>query len=240
MMTLPEYFSAAFVINLCERTDRRQSFEEETRPIWGAIPIFPALKLTDPAGFKTAGWRGCFLSHLGCLRYARAKALDSILIMEDDLTLSGSLPRMTPAIIERIKLIDWDFLYFGHEQTGDIPRANKNTSGVTFIEAHTDVLCTHFYAVRGRIIDRLIEHFEKNERAIPPTDKYRPMPPDGAFNTFRWHNTNVRTYLAVPKLGWQRPSRSDLTPRCFERFRLVRPFTERARIVKDRLMKRYT
>jgi glycosyl transferase family 25 len=238
IVTLPDYFGAAFVINLNERIDRRRDFEEEIRPIWGAIPIYPAAKFTDPAGFETAGWRGCFHSHLGCLRYAHAKALDSILIMEDDLTLCSSLPRLTPAIIEKIRLMDWDLLYFGHERTGDIPRANGNTSSVTFIEASGELLCAHFYAVRGRIISRLIEHFERNERTIPPDDRYGPMLPDGALNTFRRYNPDIKTYLAVPKLGWQRPSRSDLTARYFDRFRVLRPIIDRARSAKHRLIRR--
>src|ERR1700733_14773758 len=110
--TLPDYFGAAFVINLTERIDRRRDFEEEIGPIWGAVPIYPAAKFTDPAGFETAGLRGCFHSHLGCLRYAHAKALDSILIMEDDLTLCSSIGQLTPAIIETIKSMDWDLVYF--------------------------------------------------------------------------------------------------------------------------------
>jgi hypothetical protein len=239
IVTLPDYFGAAFVINLNERFDRRRDFEEETGPIWGAILIYPAAKFSDPAGFETAGWRGCFHSHLGCLRYAHAKGLDSILIMEDDLTLCSSLPRLTPAIIEKLKLMDWDLLYFGHERTGDIPRANGNTSSVTFIEANGELLCAHFYAVRGRIISRLIEHFERNERTIPPDDRYGPMLPDGALNTFRRYNPDIKTYLAVPKLGWQRPSRSDLTARYFDRFRVLRPIIDRARRAKHRLIRRH-
>jgi glycosyl transferase, family 25 len=238
-IVLPAHFGAAFVINLNERTDRRLAFEKETRPIWGATPIYPAAKFTDPAGFNTAGWRGCFHSHLGCLQYAHVKALDSILIMEDDLTLCSSLPRLTPSIIEQIRLIDWDFLYFGHEKAGDIPRANENTASISFIQTNADLLCAHFYAVRGRIIPRLIEHFERNARTIPPDKKYGPMLPDGAYNTFRRYNPEVRTYLAAPKLGWQRPSRSDLSPRYFDQFGFMSPIVDYARKIKHLRSRRY-
>jgi glycosyl transferase, family 25 len=237
---LPDYFGAAFVINLSERIDRRRDFEEEIGPIWGAIPIYPAAKFADPAGFETAGWRGCFQSHLGCFQYAQAKALDSILIMEDDLTLCPSIPQLTPEIIEKIGLIDWDLLYFGHEPTSDIPRADRNTSSVTFIETNGELMCTHFYGVRGRIISRLVTHFERNECTIPPDDRYGPMLPDAALNTFRRYNPDIRTYLAVPKLGWQRPSRSDVTARYFDRFRVIRPIIDRARSAKHRLIRHHT
>ena len=173
--TLPAYFGAAFVINLKERVDRRRDFEEEIGPIWGAIPIYPAAKFSDCAGFKTAGWRGCFKSHLGCLRYARDKVLDSILIMEDDLTLCSSIQRITPTVIQQIKELDWDLIYFGHEQTGNIARATAETSMINFIAADSEPLGAHFYAVRSRVISRLVDHFERNQRAIPPDDKYGPM-----------------------------------------------------------------
>jgi glycosyl transferase, family 25 len=193
--------------------DRRRDFEEEIDPIWGVIPIYPAAAFTDPARFETAGWRGCFHSHLGCLRHARVKAHDSILITVDDWTLCSSLLRSTPAIIEKIILMNWDLLDFGHGRAGDTPRADSNTSSVTFI-------CPHFYAV-GRIISRLIEHFERNERTIPPDDQDVPMLPGGALNTFRKYNPDIKIHLAVPKLRRQQLSRSDLTARYFDRFRVL-------------------
>ena len=58
------------------------------------------------------------------------------------------------------------------------------------------------------------------------------MLPDGAYNTFRRYNKDVITYIANPKLGWQRPSRSDITPRVLDNFVALRSFMSFGRNVK--------
>ena len=45
------------------------------------------------------------------------------------------------------------------------------------------------------------------------------MPIDGAFNIFRRINHDVQTLIAQPKISWQLSSRSDITPRSFDKFR---------------------
>jgi GR25 family glycosyltransferase involved in LPS biosynthesis len=232
-VALPSYFGAALVINLAERVDRRRSVEKEfQKAAWADYRFFPASRFDDAAGFKLPSWRGCFTSHLECLRLAQQQQLENVLIFEDDIALSPSISRLTPAIIATIRKLDWDFLYFGHEMTGNIARATPRTNGVLFERYDGEIMTAHFYAVNSRIIPRLITHFERNARTVPGDHEYGPMLPDGAYNTFRRYNKDVITYLANPKLGWQRPSRSDITPNVLDNYVALRSFMSFGRNVR--------
>jgi GR25 family glycosyltransferase involved in LPS biosynthesis len=232
-ITLPGYFDVALVINLAERPDRRRLVEREFQQAgWRDYKIFQALRFADAAGFKSSSWRGCFASHLECLRLAQERKLKNILIFEDDIALSSSIARLTPALIQTILALDWDFLYFGHELTGDIPRATRKTASIRFERYNGDIQACHFYAVHSRIIPRLITHFERNQRAVPGETKFGPMSSDGAYNTFRRYNEDVTTYVANPKLGWQRPSRSNISPRAVDSINALRPLAAMARSIK--------
>lgn len=201
------------MINLPERADRRKSVEREFRNAgWKNYEFFGACRFDNAAGFKSPSWRGCFYSHLECLRIAEKRKLENILIIEDDIALSSSMARLTPDIIRKTNDFSWDLLYFGHEHTGDIGRATSKTSKITFERFDGDILTAHFYAVNKRVIPRLISHFEQNASTVPANEKFGPMSIDGAYNTFRRYNIDVNTFISNPKIGWQRPFRSDLSP----------------------------
>jgi len=231
--TLPSFFGTTFVINLAERTDRRRLVELEfCKAGWTNFQFFPALRFDDPRGFKYPAWRGCFYSHLRCLRLAQEAKLESVLMIEDDITLSPSIVRLTPMIMQALNNLEWDFIYFGHEPTSNILRAKRKADKVSFEPCNSELLTTHFYGVKKRIIPRLIAHLERNARTIPHDGMYGPMPVDGAYNTFRRYNSDVVTYLANPKLGWQRPSRSDVTPTRLDNLLVLRPLLARAREIR--------
>jgi glycosyl transferase, family 25 len=236
-MTLAEAFDAVFVINLPERKDRLRAAQAEfDRVGWYNVVVYPAVRFRDAAGFLSPAWRGCFHSHLSCLRIANDAGLKNVLVLEDDIALSPALPNLTPGLLEAIKSLNWDFLYFGHHKTGDIPHAGADTRSVSFVPLTADCLCTHFYAVNSRIIPRLIAHMERCARGTPGDQEFGPMPLDGAFNVFRRHNKDVKTYLANPKLGWQRPSRSDIAPRGLDQFPGLAPLMTIARAIKSRII----
>jgi hypothetical protein len=230
---LPCLFGAALVINLPERTDRLRAIQAEFKAAgWDNVRLVPGIKFVDAAGFKTPSWRGCFHAHLACLEIAQAENLASVLILEDDIALTSALPRLMPSIIDAVRELPWDYLYFGHEASGDIPRANRTTERVTFEKATKEFIGGHFYAVRKRIIPRLILHFERLANGRPGDNDFGPMLPDGAHNTFRRHNHDVRTFLANPKLAWQSSSRSDIAPRAIDSIRSLRPLISVARRIK--------
>jgi GR25 family glycosyltransferase involved in LPS biosynthesis len=82
-VSLPSYFGAALIINLAERTDRRRSAETEFQKVgWTGFKFIPACQFDEAAGFKFASWRGCFYSHLECLRLAQEQKLGNVLILK--------------------------------------------------------------------------------------------------------------------------------------------------------------
>jgi hypothetical protein len=239
MISLPELFGATYLINLPERTDRLKSAKVQfTRANWSiggsGVHIFPALRYAESAGFPDAATRGCFQSHLACLQLAQGEGRQNVLILEDDIALTSSLPRLTPAINSWLGTQGWDFVYFGHYGTGDIPSADKNTieSQISFEVWTNSIVATHFYAVSGRILPRLIAHLHQVANGRPDDPTNPPMPVDGAYNVFRRTNPDVRCWIASPKLGWQRASRSDNHPRFYDEFKLLRPLVSTVRNLK--------
>lgn len=228
MNGLPDLFGIAYLINLPERADRLRSAKRQlARAGWDIGPVgvqvFPALRYAEAAGFPSAAIRGCFHSHLECLRRAQSEARPSVLVLEDDIALTSSLPRLTASIRSQLADRDWDFVNFGHSATGDILAADRNTSEISFDVWTGDILGTHFYAVGGRILPRLIAYLEKLASGRKGDREAGPMPVDGAYNMFRRNNPDIRCLIARPKMGWQISSRSDVTPHSLDQLALLRP-----------------
>ena len=227
---LPDLFAITYLINLPERVDRLKSAKRQLARVgWdtghAGVHIFPAFRYAEPAGFPNAPVRGCFHSHLECLRRADADGRRSVLILEDDIGLSASLPRLTPSIKSRLATEEWDFVYFGHYGTGHIASAQRNTaeSELSFEVWTDEILGAQFYGVSGRILPRLIAHLDKLSSGRKGDQEAGPMPIDGAYNIFRRNNHDVRCMIACPKLGWQMPFRSDISPRTLDRLAFLRP-----------------
>jgi hypothetical protein len=105
----------------------------------------------------------------------------------------------------------WGFLYFGHIE-------GLETKGPPTMTRHDGPLITaHFYAVNQTIFDRLIRYLEEVQTRPAGSAFGGPMHYDGALSMFRAGNPDVLTLIAKPNLGWQRPSRSDIHSRWFDR-----------------------
>lgn len=239
MTTLPEYFGAAYLINLPERTDRLKAVRREfSRVGWyigpGGVEVFCGRKFTERATFPSPAVRGAFYSHWECLQRADAARQHRVLIFEDDIALAAALGFLTSSICARLDADDWDFVFFGHLETGATPNASSRIkpSDVEFKTWDRDIQGLHFYGVNGRILHRLNAHLQRVASGVEGDQETGPMPIDGALNTFRRINPDVRTLIATPKLGWQRPSRSDITPKRFDRIRAIRPLISAIRNVK--------
>jgi glycosyl transferase family 25 len=241
MRAFPSYFGCTYVINLPERTDRLDRVRKELTAIAsticdgdGGVEVFPAYKYPDRAGFPSAGVRGCFLSHLKCLKLAHDAGRPSALILEDDVAFSSALLRLTPALAAQLDSQHWDIVFFGHFGTGDIPDARPTISQneISFIPWAGEIQGMHFYAVNGRIFPQLIADLDRHIHGIEGDQEYGPMPIDGAFNIFRRNNPAIRTLIAQPKLGWQASSRSDITPRLIDRIPFLQPVLRPVRKLK--------
>jgi hypothetical protein len=208
-MQLIDFFDRAYVINLPDRKDRRRMIVQELKKIGMPLTpnktdIFPAIRPDDAGAFPSVGARGCFLSHLAILKQAKQDCLDRVLIMEDDLTISGRFKTNQEILVEQLRQKDWGFVYFGHVEPGAAdPVTLRPFSGV--------IITTHFYGINGAIFDRLLSFLEEVQRRPAEHHNGGPMHLDGAYSTFREQNPDVVTLIASPNLGWQRSSRSDIS-----------------------------
>jgi len=240
MNRLPDFFGIAFLINLPERVDRLRSMKKEMARVgWEmgpeGIQLFPARRFADRANFPNSAIRGCFHSHLECLQQAHKQGCRSVLILEDDLTFAPSLPRLTRSILSQLESTKWDLVYFSHENTGDDSIATWSTreQDIKLDDWTTrHILTGYFYGVHSRLFPRLIEHLNRIKNSAEGDPVMGPMTYDGALNVFRASNGDVKTLIARPKLGQQRPSRSDITPRSFDKVRFLRPLTTALRDLK--------
>src|SRR5262245_9802854 len=192
MHELSKFFDAAYLINLPERVDRLRSARTElTRAGFelggSAVQLFAASKFPERGTFPNVGARGCFHSHLTCLRQSYLDGSQRVLMIEDDISFNDVLPRLSAFLRRELERLDWDFFYLGHEGTGQIPNARASISARDFVFQpwSRDILTTHCYAVSGRVLERLVRHLDQITSGPEGDQEKGPMPIDGAFNIFR-------------------------------------------------------
>ncbi len=214
-MKFRDYFERIFIINLVERTDRRAEMLQELEgaglvPEPGRIEFFPAVRVSESCGFANAGYHGCFRSHLGVLRQARDAGAGHVLVFEDDAALATRFRQDEEALTAQLGALAWGIVYFGHALEGP---ANRPTQ----LKPYRDcVRLSHFYAVNGKYLDRLIDFLERMLTRPGGHPDGGPMSPDGALHFFLLKNPDVACHVASPNLGVQRSSRSDVSPKWFD------------------------
>lgn len=240
MTKITDYFQRVYVVNLPERKDRRKlivkELDEAGIPLTPhRVEIFPAIRPDEAGGFPSIGARGCFSSHVAILKQAKQQGLNNILIVEDDLEISAKFRTDQAVFIQQLCQQDWDFVYFGHvEEVGE-----KSPVALIPLPFSKGVMTTHFYAINGRVFDRLLRFLEELQQRPPGHPKGGPMHLDGAYSTFRSQNPDVVTLIATPNLGWQKSSRSDIYPNpWFDRLPGFRQLVGAARTSKTWLKRR--
>src|SRR5580692_4056086 len=119
MSALREFFPLIRVINLPERKDRYRAIERQLKLLGipfapGQVEVYAAERPTSTAGFPGIGVHGCFLSHLGVLKDARKRGIESVLVIEDDLeVLPQNVDRLN-TVIEEARSKTWGIIYLGH------------------------------------------------------------------------------------------------------------------------------
>lgn len=207
--SLLNFFDQSYVINLPERTDRRQGMQKELIRLGGKLALdkvvfFPAIKPVDQGDFPSIGARGCFLSHLEVLKQAKQQNLNHLLIMEDDLSFTPFLRKNQEIVVRELQKLNWDFAYFGHS-------IDVNSKGnQLFCEYSDSIRLAHFFAVNKNTIFQLVDFLELVLSRPPGHPEGGPMHVDGAYSTFRKQNSDIITLIAQPSLGFQRSSPSSI------------------------------
>ena len=230
-MKFRDFFDRVSIINLVERTDRRAEMSLELeraglQPEPGRIEFFPAVKVTEAAGFINAGYHGCFRSHLGVLKRARAQKAANVLVFEDDAAISPRFKQDEESLVEVLSTAEWGIVYFGHALEGFADRPTQ------LKRYNEPVMLAHFYAVNGNYLDRLIALMEKMLQRPEGHPDGGPMSPDGALHFFLMKNPDVPCHVTTPNLGTPRSSRSDLLPKWFDGVPVLRRAAASLRKVK--------
>jgi GR25 family glycosyltransferase involved in LPS biosynthesis len=198
------HFSAITTRN---RPERRRRAELEFARLGLDVDLLVADPPLAAAGFASAGVRGCFLSHLACLRNARDSGARIAVVAEDDVVISSRFIDLSRVIDEELSGLSWSMLYLGYLPEQSPARGESMQLITRHVGRCTgwEVRGSHFYAVSADALDGLIEDFE--QRLRPGGHR---IPADGVLNEYRRDN-GIDTLVCVPNLARQAPSPSGIT-----------------------------
>lgn len=231
-MKFIDFFDRIYVLNLPYRKDRREATSRELAKVGmpftlEKVELFKAIRADSAGSFPSLGARGCFLSHLMILKQAKKQKLNNILILEDDIAFAENFKTSEEILTEQLSQTDWDLVQFGY-MPEQIVNPGKDIFG-TFREFSGSIIGAHFVGINGNTIPRLIYFLEQLMQRPLGHPEGGPMPIDGAFNVFRQQNPDVVRLISVPTFGYQRSSRSDVTPSWVDKIFILRLIAEPAR-----------
>lgn len=240
MSTLIDYFAITRIINLRERSDRRQETREELRrnglPFSPKAEFFEATRPASADGFPTLGTKGCFLSHLGVLQALTASGLPNVLVLEDDIRFEPKLLRGQSQLLADLDQMRWDIVYFGRLNA---PAPEGNVSKLRVLDSGDGVMGMHCYAIRLEAARRFQAYLEGCLTRPPGDPTGGPMHVDGALSMFRAQNPDIVALIVEPYMADQRSSRTDIHQlKSYEDLPLVRTalsIVRRARNVVTRV-----
>lgn len=200
-------FDRICIINIPDRTDRRDAMSQELRRFGleidgDRVRLFAGIRPDGPADFPSTGARGCYLSHLEVLRQAHSDGVQRLLVLEDDVMFSQSL-RETAGLSEALQSTDWDIAYPGHT-------AQPVNGPLRWIRSQQPLVCAHCYAIHSDGLPLVIAHLEACLQRPSGHPMGSPMHYDGALTLLRQARPDLITLLASRSLAGQRSSRSDI------------------------------
>ncbi len=189
-------------INLDHRQDRRQEFEAEVRRLQipeSKVVRFSAYKMNSPNA-------GCSLSHAKALRLAHAMNLENVLICEDDFNFHDDptiLESNLQAFFQKVtqEKLEWDVVQLAYgiynvepkDELLSIAKKVSNASG---------------YLVNRHMLIPLADLIESGVDKLAETGHHWLYQNDVIWCEFMKNN---RWYIFNTRLGYQRPSYSDLS-----------------------------
>jgi hypothetical protein len=230
-MRLADLFDSITIINAAHRTNRRQEMRNTLRGVgWDPdgpnVTWFPAIDPKTAVGFSNPGSRGCFLSHAAVLNIARSAGHQRMLVLEDDCDFATDFLDRQAEVARWLESTPWGIAYLGHIELV------SGSPGLVPWSPDATVTQTHCYAVTGNVLARLPGYLEAMTVRPPGSPEGGPMSIDAGFSWFRRHNPDVQTVLTTPSLAYQRLSRSDLSPRWFDRLPLISTVASQARVIR--------
>ena len=170
----------ALIINLESQTKKRLQVLNETAKLKDIqCEIMPAIYDTNPL-------KGCTLSHLKCVEYAKENKLEFILILEDDVIFEDNVNEVLKKSLHEIQQFEWNILYLG-----GLIKSHSKIVTPNLIHAKV-VNTTHAYIIHKRFYDIVLNLdmniiIDKSYRMLSET---HPM------------------YMCNPMVAYQRPGYS--------------------------------
>jgi hypothetical protein len=210
-----QVFDRIYVINLAARTDRRRDMVAQLRAVGIAaddpgVEFFAAVRPDAAGGFPTIGARGCFLSHLAILNAAAGRGIGRFLILEDDLNFAKGFAGRFAPVAAALAATDWS-IFYGDGRAGIAP-GSAAASPLAVLEPSRRVETTHFIGFQPDAAAAAADYLATILTRPPGDPLGGPMHVDGAYSWLRRANPQLRTVIANPPLGYQRPSRTDVHP----------------------------
>lgn len=166
--------SKALVINLKEREDRWESFQEKNSGIFQKMDVsrFDAIKDTDVR-------KAIFLSHIGCLEKSFPEN-DCVLILEDDCELAfGWYEKLQKSFLDLP--LDWDVLIGNHYFFGEMEVLTDNIAKPVG-KAST----ANFVLYRNTSLEKIKKEFHLREDGLHDIDHFLTDPKTSILNYSVW------------------------------------------------------
>jgi glycosyl transferase family 25 len=237
---LLDTFAAIRIINLKSRRDRRREVASEFARLGLTIDgrkigFHTASRFDCAQPFPTVGAKGCFHSHLAVLEEAKLNSFENVLILEDDCDFIGSIEAALADALAALRGKDWELFFGGHEE---LACDESHPEPIQRIRPGSWVRGTHFVAIQRKAIELIVPflHDEVERLAFDPIGGSRGI--DAAYCHFGERFSHLHYFAAWPKLGYQRPSRTDISnPSVFDRLPIMNLFIAPARRLKRYLKK---
>ncbi len=217
-------FGSRRLISMKIRVERRQRIDHSLARYGLSlekleVEVFDGLVFDEPNGFPSKGVRGCFTSHMTLMQECAASG-KSMLVLEDDIDFDFGRIAAFRKIVPDLQADDWDLVYLGYVM--------PETRGPLRLERYSGgTIGGHFYGVKPDFA-RAVADYMLSCTTRPPGDPIGgPMYRDASFSMFRGRNPEWVTKLAMPSLGGQSSSRSDLTPKSYHKLPMVGPILDK-------------
>ncbi len=172
MSAIDNYFDKIFIINLDESTDRWENVVAELKKVdIQNYERVPGIRLKSLDGIPPSHYRnlvsqhsvheyykigicGGNMAHIKCVKLAKERNYNNVLILEDDIGIREDIHIIFEKVIEQLKNINWDMLYFGvgnHSKSGIIPVTENLVRG-------RNLLACHAYALKKTLYDEIINN----------------------------------------------------------------------------------
>lgn len=234
---LLDAFGRIVIINLPERADRRQAIARELARLGLSldhpqVSLFRAIRPDAAAGFPSIGAHGAYLSHMAVIEAMLARGDERLLVLEDDVMPAPGAGQRLPALADALAARRWDIVY-GHPGTQPLHAPAPDAAGLIALPPELGLIQLHFLGLSARAAQVFLPLLREFRARPPGSPEGGPMHVDGALNWARRLNPDLVALAIAPAIAQQRPSRSDVTARWFDRVPLLAPLAAFARRFKD-------